>query len=111
MWGTYWRIRLVGGLVVSLFLFGLTLFGYNGRQALTKAHYDKVKIDMTLEEVEDALGEAACCRRSVRGTFTEDDDGDLTVENGEVKWEDAGKSLSVKFSDGKVVDKSQSGLK
>jgi hypothetical protein len=40
-----------------------------------------------------------------------DDDGDFVLEEGAMKWEQSGKSITVTFREGKVVGKSQSGLK
>jgi hypothetical protein len=113
MWGTYWRMRLLYMITVPLLLFGLTFFGYHaGGDSMTRAQYDQIKTDMTLEEVDDVLGDAGYGGEFVPGAkMRVNDDGEYVVEEGEMKWEERGKSIRVKFRDGKVVSKSQSGLK
>jgi len=112
MWGTFWRIRLAYALAVPLFVLGLTFFGYrSGGESLTRGQYDQIKTDMTLEQVDDVLGDAGSGGEFVPGAkMRVNDDGDYVVEEGEMKWVENGKSITVKFRDGKVVSKTQSGL-
>src|ERR1700682_2784345 len=99
MWGTYWRLRLAYGLAVSIFLLGLTLFGWHG-DSLSAAHYDKIKTDMTMEDVEEILSESGTGGEFVHGAKMKvDDDGDFVVEDGAMKWEQSGKSITVTFRD------------
>jgi hypothetical protein len=113
MWGTYWRIRLAYMLTVPFIVLGLTFFGYrSGGESLTRGQYEKIKTDMTMDEVDDVLGDAGYGGEFVPGAkMRVNEDGDYIVEDGEMKWEERGKSIRVKFHDGKVVGKSQSGLK
>jgi hypothetical protein len=113
MWATYWRMRLLYMLTVPLFVLGLTFFGYrSGGESLTRGHYEKIKNDMTMDEVDDVLGDAGYGGEFVPGAkMRVNEDGDYIVEEGEMKWVEKGKSITVKFRDGKVVSKSQAGLK
>jgi hypothetical protein len=48
---------------------------------------------------------------SMHGTVSTGEDGDIFLEDGEMKWEHSDKSITLKFREGKVVSKTQTGLK
>jgi hypothetical protein len=108
MWGFGFRYHPLYWIGVPLVLLTLSLFGLRGDE-LTKEKYDQIKVGMNQDDVEDVMGDAPYS--SMNGTVSTGENGDVFLEDGELKWENGGKAITVKFRDGKVASKTQSGLK
>jgi hypothetical protein len=106
-----------------LFLIALIIGSYFFRgqdrfseDTLTKQNYDLITIGMDQEEVDQILtginepmeGPGKC---SIKGNNVAIENGEKLLEDAEVKWEHAGKTIRIQFKKAKVTDKSQTGLK
>jgi hypothetical protein len=91
----------------------LLLTGCN-KSKVTKENFDKIKTNMTLQEVEEILGKGT--RQGGDGSLVANQVG-VDVSGGappsatvEYVWEDGSKSITITFSQSRVVQKKQSGL-
>jgi hypothetical protein len=110
MWGIGYRWHPAYLICVPLVLLSLSLLGTRGDD-LTKSKYDQIKLGMNQDDVEDVMGDSMAGYSSLHGSVSTGEDGDVFLEDGEMKWERNGKSITLKFRDGKVASKTQSGLK
>ena len=110
MWGFGYRWHPAYLISVPLVLLSLSLLGFRGSD-LTKENYDQIRVGMDQVDVEDIMGDSMTGYSSMHGTVSTGEDGDIFLEDGEMKWERSGKSVTLKFREGKVVSKTQTGLK
>ena len=110
MWGFGYRWHPAYLICVPLVMLSLSLLGWRG-DALTKDKYDRIAVGMDQDDVEDIMGDSMAGYSSMHGTVSTGEDGDIFLEDGEMKWEHSDKSITLKFREGKVVSKTQTGLK
>lgn len=79
-------VLVVAGLAMTM------VAGCGGKSKVTKENYDKIKVGMTVDEVQDVLGKPT--QESTLGI------GPLTMHN--MSWTDGDKVITVSFKDGKV---------
>jgi len=107
----YWLGVPLVVLAVS-FVSGISRYQVAAETELTVKDFDKIHDGMTQEQVEDALGESGVDGDYVGGAkLRMDEDLGPVVQDGDMKWDYRGKCITVTFRDGKVVNKSQKGLK
>lgn len=103
---------------ISLFLFG-GLFLVGCGSTVSKSNYDKIESGMTIEEVENILGkgeEQASSSINIPGQSISIPGGGnvstagMSTSAKAMVWKDGTKVISIMFSDGKVMGKSQLGL-
>jgi hypothetical protein len=109
MWGFGYRWHPAYWIGVPLVLLSLSLLGWRGND-LSKDKYDQIRVGMDQDDVDDIMGDSMGSS-SMHGTVSTSEDGDIFLEDGEMKWEHGGKSITLKFREGKVVSKTQAGLK
>ncbi len=109
MWGFGYRWHPAYLICVPLVMLSLSLLGWRGDD-LTKAKYDQIQVGMDQDDVEDIMGDSMTGYSSMHGTVSTGEDGDIFLEDGEMKWEHSSKSIILKFREGKVVSKTQTGL-
>jgi hypothetical protein len=83
------------------------------KSKVTKDNFDKIKNDMTLEDVEGILGKGDSVGdgSNVAGQFGVDVTGGAPPSSGvDYVWESGKKSITVSFRGGKVVAKRSEGL-
>ena len=100
------------GLVAVCFALCLVLSGC-GKSKVTKEHYDKIKNDMTLDEVETVLGEGTKMGDgSNMGAQVGVDvtGGAGASSNVDYFWEGGKNTITITFKQGKVVQKRNTGL-
>ncbi len=110
MWGFGYRWHPAYWIGVPLVLLSLSLLGFRGSD-LTMEKYDQIRVGMDQDDVEDIMGDSMTSYSSMHGTVSTSEDGDIFLEDGEMKWEHGSKSITLKFREGKVVSKTQTGLK
>jgi hypothetical protein len=110
MWGFGYRWHPLYWIGVPLALLTVSLLSLRGDD-LTMAKFDQIEVGMNQDAVEDIMGDSLAGSSSMHGTVATGEDGDLFLEDGEMKWERNGKSITLTFREGKVVSKTQSGLK
>lgn len=112
-----YSVRLVM-LSISLLLFG-GLFLVGCGSAVSKSNYDKIESGMAIKEVESILGkgeEQASSSINIPGQSISIPGGGNISTSGmstsakSMVWKDGSKVISIMFSDGKVMGKSQLGL-
>ena len=84
-------------------LAGAVLLGCSGDGKVSKDNFDKIQIGMTMEEVQDILGEGE--KGSAGFEF-----GDAEMSGAVYTWAEGDKRIVVTFKDGKVIQKMQTGL-
>src|SRR5262249_60925320 len=70
---------------------------------LTKANYDRIKIGMSQDEVDDILGgiygpmegQGTCTTKARE--MTTYDNGEIMLYDADVKWQDGNKSITIQF--------------
>jgi hypothetical protein len=114
----YYRFNPLYWLAVPLVLLTVSMLGgIRGYQVAAESElnisdYEKIHNGMTQQEVEDALADTCADGDFVGGAkLRMDEDLGPVVQDGDMRWEYRGKSITVTFRDGKVVNKSQKGLK
>jgi hypothetical protein len=110
MWSYNWGYRT--SWLVSLPIALGVFFFLHLNNDTGKNQYDRIHKGMTQDEVEDILDELDEGTQTEGGEkVTANENGDLVIEEGEMKWENGRRSITVTFKDGKVVDKTQTGLR
>jgi hypothetical protein len=118
-WGAAWgglspffRYRIIAGLVLIPIALVLGAFFGFGKDSVKKK-YDRIKVGMTMDEVEQILDpypdpRSYRARYRAQGRWMADEGDDEGP--GHWEWEEAGATISVDFMNGRVVRKSQKGL-
>src|SRR5262249_43941900 len=104
-------IRLVPFLVLTVLLAGCT------NKDITKANYDKIKVGMTLKQVEAIIGPPdvamqgnGCRGCTIAGIFRREGQCHIVMDPGKIEWMENHKTITLKFKYGRVTHKEQSGL-
>jgi hypothetical protein len=95
--------RMLAGIFVApLVLLAMFVFGNSRGSAREK--FDAIRVGMTVDQVDSILRQSGGSgMRTLSRRFTEDGGGEMT-------WSAGSMSITVRFRDGRVVSKSQSGL-
>jgi hypothetical protein len=103
------------GLGVSCLVLCLCLAGCGDRKGISKSNFDKIHPDMTQQEVEAILGApgqglSGSYRFNNHTLLPSEDKTRALIKDGEIIWELGRRTITVTFVDGKVTDKTQTGL-